>query len=359
MPKRNSYSLEKYLYFFAAYALLTLTISDAKMTLAAISESNCSKKESGTSKGKICFFNNNTHYLKQLDQSDISINDITPDPIAQYFNFALLRAANITTPNAQLISLKPKTTPLQEEKDIKNLSRHDQSDVYFASEEIANFIPAIQILEKIYGSKKPTPLEIRNNLGKRAAFINYIGGETGLAKLAVTGTLVSDVVNNYQNWGIDDNTNLVVIDADLSPENLPMYFASARMMPHHINFIFTIKTLKEMLKLYHELLIESPVPYSLSTPDFIFFIRTLKKAIQSVINEFETKKFYVPFMINQRLSQKITACYKALAGEGDTDIRAACFWSPESTPTLNNDVNCSKIQSADDLQHLNTLQSAF
>jgi len=127
-----------------------------------------------------------------------------------------------------------------------------------------------------------------------------------LAQLAVSSTICDDIAPNGANWG-SDGKNLVIIDADLSPESFEGYLQLALKMPIEIDISFTSKTIEEMIKIYTALLgkIErneiDPLPNltALETNSFITFMQT---ACQNTIERISINP---SFSINEILFQEI------------------------------------------------------
>lgn len=267
------------------------------------SDLSCKKKEAGISGGKVCDIKGETHFLKAFSQP--TEREIQPDMLSAHFNLALFRIFGTKTPETKLIHEPGGSYQLDDKVYF--------SDHFIASKAVENFQSAKQLrnqaTREFHKNRKNSHLfPVSKETFIRDNMVAKIGGETGLAKLAVAGTLCDDIVANDGNWG-SDGRELVILDADLSPKSIQDYLMLARKMPHEIGISFSIHTLQEMIKHYDMLLSNHDVAAKLmphlSETESHQLLSMLKKACENTIAEAKTPPTQANPHINSLLNDQI------------------------------------------------------
>ncbi|WP_412754585.1 hypothetical protein [Legionella donaldsonii] len=230
----------------------TLTIQPVTGTIR-----DCKQKTNGVSAGKICVIKDKKYLLKVCEEGD---GDRYSNILLGMHNLYFVREnIGIDTPRIKLVH----------EKNGRYISSSGdvmKAEKYLASEFIENFTGFKSIITqctrsviKLNHRKGSTPDQWQIKRAIREKVVEQIG-EGGIAKLAVAGTFVQDLVMNEGNWGVA-NGKLVVIDADHSPQSVEEYLTEAMKMPGNINFDFSIQTLEHMASTYSQMLHKRPIHF--------------------------------------------------------------------------------------------------
>ena len=301
------------------FMLTSLTISlflDSK-TVAAIlntpmksvvldpNEMTCTKKTQGTGGGKVCKIDSERYMLKANEQIPGQI--FNPSMTDGYNNLQLFRRFGVVTPDVNFV-FEPNGHY------VMDGYPKVAAEAYIASRFIDDFVPASDLTKKATvhyaknSRKHGATFSITKENYLRSEIVRSIGGEKGLAQLAVVGTLAHDIMGNHGNWG-SQNGHLVVIDADLSPQTRKEYLMLARKMPNDIGMRLSLTTLHEMKAIYLTLLrhAESDVQFSiLSLSDYMRlmmnYIDVCNHAI-SAVNAADERTRGEPSFINTALSR--------------------------------------------------------
>lgn len=224
--------------------------NDLPVTHLSAKLENCQLKTHGVSLGKICEINGADYMLKSLYQP--SELNVQPNMIQNYHNLNLLKSIGIQTPESFFIC-EPNGLVNFDDKMLV-------SKEYFASKFEDKFTTAQKINSKLKKAYKIANIRKQTELSEDSYhchhFLEKIGGNQGLAQLAVSGTLIHDLTINGGNWGAL-NDKLMVIDADLSPSDISEYHLLAKGMPVHLKdykLFFSIEVLKAMLDDYDQLI---------------------------------------------------------------------------------------------------------
>jgi hypothetical protein len=198
---------------------------------------NCSKKILGSSKGGICKYNNKTYYLKnaEADGNDrhLRLNEIS--------NGLVAASIGVVIPNMGYFI--------------------NDTQLYLASEQIRGFEMAIQYRHKNI---------VQQTQNKFTAVINEIIGSHGISQLTVLKTLFEDL-NYLENWGINPEKKLSLVDADKTLISLEEYFNNTlkvldwkyeiknRKYYTHAIFDLSLDNLADMKSMY-SYLYHTPLP---------------------------------------------------------------------------------------------------
>ena len=290
-------------------ALLCCLFPTVESTDLAVTifEMRCREKTNGVSGGKICTISERQFLLKAVDQPPE--NPFQPNMDDAFQNLRLFQKLGTRTPN---------TVFIEEKRGVyTHNGKHYYSDRYLASELINSFVDANTLKKQAVREFYKT---IRNKLCKkffeketftRNYLVKQIGGESGLAQLAVSSSFCDDIAPNGANWG-SSNQKLIIIDADLSPKNIEGYLQLASKMPTEIGISFTMMTIQEMVKIYEKML-KSPEKYSSHFPhlienEYLLLISTMCSACRNVIKTFSNDQGQTPLCpkkINELLTEEI------------------------------------------------------
>ncbi|CDZ77142.1 hypothetical protein BN59_01424 [Legionella massiliensis] len=220
---------------------------------------DCQSKSNGVSAGKICLIQGKKHNLKAWGNVDGAEDRYSNILLGMHNLYFIKENIGISIPNIKLIYEK-------NGKYVSSVGQKVRAEKYLASEFVEDFNNfkdlsrnyTRTVIKANHFRKSTAPyLELEENI--RENIIEQIG-EEGLAKLAVAGTFIQDLVMNNGNWGIANNT-LVVVDADHSPQSLEEYLAEATKMPRNINLGFSIQTLEHMATIYKEMQQKLPIRF--------------------------------------------------------------------------------------------------
>lgn len=268
-------------------------------------EMTCTPKTQGIGGGKVCRIDSERYMLKANEQVPGQI--FKPSMIDGYNNLQLFRKFGVVTPDVNFV-FEPNGHYVMD-----GYSKV-AAEAYIASRFIDDFVPASDLIKKATvsyaknGRKHGTTFSITKEDYLRSEIVRSIGGEKGLAQLAVAGTLAHDIMGNHGNWGAE-NGHLVVIDADLSPSTREEYLMLARKMPNDIGMRLSLTTLDEMKAIYLTLLrhAESDVQFSILplrdyTRLMMDYIGVCNYVI-SIVNTADEKTKNEPNFINNALSR--------------------------------------------------------
>jgi hypothetical protein len=293
----------------------------------------CTRKDAGLNPGKICIISGVKYYLKSAPSIAADTRDDSFDRTA---HLLLLAKYNLTLLQKKLGIHVPEIDFFYEkgghytDKDGKTIV----SEFYCGSKFIADFtsigcfyetINMQEISKKVKRSLKkdrslasdiPTLIDIhiRNELVKKI-------GEDGIAKLAVAGSFIQDLINNNGNWGYDAN-GLVIIDADTSAHNVDGFFETAKALPGELlknKIALSISDVEKMVSLYDAML-ESPPPalhtdVNILKDDYDLLIRAYKNACQEVIAHLRQQSPVIPEkmpnkIVNLEMEKQLTIAYE-------------------------------------------------
>jgi hypothetical protein len=219
--------------------------------------SDCTKKTYGVSAGKVCMIKGVRHFLKVVE-TDGRKHDRKTN--------SLLGIHNLQFVQQNLEVTIPKVFMAYEKDGIYSSSSSKEMNVpaqfYVSSQEVSHFKTGSALMKKatrefLIQQRRALPVTQRFEDIRRAHIVETIG-ESGVAKLAVAGTFIQDLVNNDGNWGYNEH-GLVIVDADNSPANLQEYMAEAARVPRNIELDFSINTIKMMRDIYNAML-SRPLP---------------------------------------------------------------------------------------------------
>lgn len=221
--------------------------------------SDCQKKSNGVSAGKVCLIKDKKHLLKACG-NELGITDKYSNTLLGMHNlFFIKENMGVNIPNVRLVY----------EKNGQYISSDGQAvkaENYLASEFVEGFTSFKDIssrhtrmMRKSHHLRKVDLNDAIIQAGIREKIVGQMG-EVGLAKLAVAGTFIQDLVMNDGNWGVANN-KLVIIDADHSPQSLEEYLMEAAKMPVNINLDFSIQTLEHMISTYNQMLHKMPIAF--------------------------------------------------------------------------------------------------
>ena len=269
-------------------------------------EMRCREKTKGVSGGKICAISHREFLLKAVDQPPE--NTFQPSMDDAFQNLRLFQKLGTRTPNTVFIEEKRGA--------YTHNGKYYYSDRYLASELINTFIDANTLKKQAVREFYKT---IRNKLCKkifeketftRNYLVKQIGGESGLAQLAVSSSFCDDIAPNGANWG-SSLQKLIIIDADLSPQDIEGYLQLASKMPIEIGISLSQETIQEMLKIYEKML-KNPEKYSfhlthLIQNEYLLLISTMQTACRNVIERLSTNNNspHHPKKVNDMLSEEI------------------------------------------------------
>lgn len=213
----------------------------------------CGKKMYGLSAGKTCHIGGIRHYLKVVE-TEAKHPDRKTNSLLGLYNLAFIRNnLGVNVPIVFMTYEKNGVYPAEGDSDVP-------ASFYVASKEVSNFSTGGELFKKInreFLIQKGKSLFLTQDLKskKRNGVVEKIG-EEGIAKLAVAGTFMQDLINNDGNWGYDDK-GLVILDVDNSPSDLEEYLAEAARVPRNIELDFSLNTVKLMREFYEKMLKKS------------------------------------------------------------------------------------------------------
>ena len=216
---------------------------------------NCTKKKHGVSAGKICDIDSVRHYLKVVETED-KYADRKTNSLLGIYNLALLKnSLDVTVPEVYIVFEENGTYFLQDKTEVPAV-------FYVASKEVDSFTTASDLLKKMHREllvqQQKNPHSTPNLASiKRQLIVSKIG-ESGIAKLAVAGTFVQDLISNDGNWGYNAQ-GLVIIDVDNSLSSLDEYLAEAARVHRNIELDFSINTIK-MMQQYYAIMLQRSLP---------------------------------------------------------------------------------------------------
>ncbi|WP_019216023.1 hypothetical protein [Legionella tunisiensis] len=256
----------------------------------------CQQKMNGVSAGKICVIKGKKYLLK-VSEEGVEKRDRYSNILLGMHNLYFVREnIGITIPNIKLIY----------EKNGQYISSGGEvvdAENYLASEFIENFTgfksivtQSTRTLMKLNHRKGVTTGELEIEEAIRQKVVGQVG-EQGLAKLAVAGTFIQDLVMNEGNWGIA-NGKLVIIDADHSPQSLEEYLVEATKMPGNINLASSIQTLEHMAVTYQKMLHKRPIYFhpevDFTVDDYEFLVNQYLTACTQAIDKIKTTHPQLP-----------------------------------------------------------------
>lgn len=269
--------------FFAFICIATLLCVDSKAMGIVLNnpmlsvvldpkKMDCMEKTQGVGGGKVCTIDKERYMLKANEQLPGQI--FTPSMIDGYNNLQLFRKFGVITPDVNFV-FEHNGYYVMDGKKVR-------AEAYIASRFVEGFRTANDFIkkavsnyEKHHRKNQRTVFAVTKKEYLRSEILKNIGGEAGLAQLAVIGTLAYDIVNNNGNWG-SQNGKFVVVDADLSPQTRIEYLELAKKMPHDINIDLSLTTLKKMRAIYSKLLLSAE-------EDATFSVLTLSEYIHLMI----------------------------------------------------------------------------
>lgn len=225
--------------------------------------SACDQKSSGVNEGKVCVVGGDTFFLKAVAAERYHDNTETNLHLRAKYNLLLLdKLIGIHVPEIHFFYEKGGNYTnrsggiLESEFYSGSLAIRGYTSIgqfHEAHNNINHDARLKQLLKKNRQFSSDIPLlrsiMFRSDLEEKI-------GKDGIAKLAIAGTLISDLISNYGNWGYDQN-GLVIIDADTSPETMNDYLDNAAKVPIELvdNQIYlTVHDLKKMIVIYNDML---------------------------------------------------------------------------------------------------------
>lgn len=250
----------------------------------------CQKKTNGVSAGKICLINDKKNLLKACG-NEIGVVDRYSNTLLGMHNLYFAKEnIGINIPNIRFIYEKDGQYTSSEGQVVK-------AENYLASEFVEGFTKFKDIssqytrtMRKSHHLRRMKIDDAVIQAGIREKVVDQIG-EVGLAKLAVAGTFIQDLVMNEGNWGIANN-ELVIIDADHSPQSLEEYLTEATKMPGNINMDFSIQTLEHMISTYDQMSHKMPIFFhpqvDFTVENYHFLIDQYLIACNNALNQIKT-----------------------------------------------------------------------
>lgn len=255
---------------------------------------DCKQKTNGVSAGKLCLIKDRKYLLKVCEEGE---RDRYSNILLGMHNLYFVREnIGIDIPRIKLVH----------EKNGRYVSSSGdvmKAEKYLASEFIENFTGFKSIITqctrsviKLNHRKGSTPDEWQIRRAIREKVVEQIG-EAGIAKLAVAGTFVQDLVMNEGNWGVA-NGKLVVIDADHSPQSVEEYLTEAMKMPGNINLDFSIQTLEHMAATYSQMLHKRPIKFhpkvDFTVENYEFLVSRFLTACTQAIDKIKAMHPHLP-----------------------------------------------------------------
>lgn len=277
----------------------------------------CNQKSSGVNEGKVCVVDGETFFLKVVSSEQHHDNAETNLHLRAKYNLLLLdNLIGIHVPEIQFFY----------EKSGNYTSRYGgviQSEFYSGSSAIQGYTTIGQFHQMQNDKNDDTRLKqlVKKNkqfakdipLLKNIMFRSDLEekiGKDGIAKLAIAGTLITDLISNYGNWGFDQN-GLVIIDADSSPENMNDYLDNAAKVPTELidNQIYlTAHDLKKMIVIYNDML-NKTLPKLHPNVDLSqdFFVDLVSRYIRACESALDNIRRFSPKINEDQPSSKINA----------------------------------------------------
>lgn len=273
---------------------------------------DCNQKTNGVSAGKICVIKDKKYLLKVCEEGE---GDRYSNILLGMHNLYFVQEnIGIDVPRIKLVH----------EKNGRYISSSGdvmKAEKYLASEFIENFTGFKSIITqctrsviKLNHRKGSTPDELQIKRAIREKVVEQIG-EAGIAKLAVAGTFVQDLVMNEGNWG-GANGKLVVIDADHSPQSIEEYLTEAMKMPGNINLDFSVQTLEHMAATYNQMLYKRPILFhpkvDFTVENYEFLVSRFLTACTQAIDKIKAIHPHLPSdkpskLVNGALSNTLRA----------------------------------------------------
>lgn len=254
---------------------------------------NCDVKRHGVTAGKICELKGKSHLMKAWESTEGNVDRFSNILLGMHNLLFAKENIGVKTPNLSLIH-EPGGSYIS--SDGKMVS----AEKYLASEFLEDFTNFDDLTRQttrsmMKASRSKAPVNRKHIQCKIREQVIAEIGEHGLAKLAVSGTFIQDLVGNGGNWGIAKK-ELIIIDADHSPDSVEDHLIETVKMPSNIGIAFSIKTIEEMEKIYTGMKHKNPISFHLdvdfSMDEYQFlldeYIRGCREALSTIKTTYNT-----------------------------------------------------------------------